>query len=174
MEKINFINNSTPALNATNLNKLQDNVEDAIQDLEDSESAKIKTTETTSNTDTYSCNYINSIVESGSNANGTYIKYIDGTMICARKITLSSVPVNSTWGSWYYYYDNTTYSFVNEFISTPILQKTLVAPTPAGALLGDYGDSNVTTSGFRGITLIRPTSNTVTADIYITAIGKWK
>ena len=32
MEKIDFINNSTPALNATNLNKLQDNTEDAIED----------------------------------------------------------------------------------------------------------------------------------------------
>ena len=31
MEKINFINNSEPALNATNLNKLQDNVENAIK-----------------------------------------------------------------------------------------------------------------------------------------------
>lgn len=30
MEKINFINNQQPALNATNLNQLQDNVEDAI------------------------------------------------------------------------------------------------------------------------------------------------
>lgn len=30
MEKINFVNNSLPAINDTNLNKLQDNVEDAI------------------------------------------------------------------------------------------------------------------------------------------------
>ena len=34
MEKINFINQTTPALNATNLNKLQDNVEDAIEETE--------------------------------------------------------------------------------------------------------------------------------------------
>lgn len=32
MEKIDFVNNSTPALNATNLNKLQDNIEDAIEE----------------------------------------------------------------------------------------------------------------------------------------------
>jgi len=32
MEKINFVNDTTPALNATNLNMLQDNVEDAIDD----------------------------------------------------------------------------------------------------------------------------------------------
>jgi len=33
MEKINFVNDTTPALNATNLNKLQQNVEDDIGDL---------------------------------------------------------------------------------------------------------------------------------------------
>lgn len=48
MEKINFVNNSTPALNSTNLNKLQDNIEDSI-----------KSQKTLSDTDTYSCNYIN-------------------------------------------------------------------------------------------------------------------
>ena len=33
MEKINFINNQAPALNATNLNQIQDNVENAINEL---------------------------------------------------------------------------------------------------------------------------------------------
>lgn len=32
MEKIDFINNSTPALNARNLNKLQDNIEDTLEE----------------------------------------------------------------------------------------------------------------------------------------------
>lgn len=56
MDKINFQNlpsTSTP-INATNLNQLQTNVENAI----------------------------NAVVESGSTANGNYIKYPDGTMIC--------------------------------------------------------------------------------------------
>lgn len=37
MEKINFVNDTTPALNATNLNKMQDNVEDVTGDLSDLE-----------------------------------------------------------------------------------------------------------------------------------------
>ena len=74
MEKINFINNQQPAVNDTNLNKLQDNVEDAIQEVQDSVDSKIdvssiKTAETTSNTDTYSCNYINEIDSKYENAN---------------------------------------------------------------------------------------------------------
>lgn len=66
MEKINFVNNSTPALNSTNLNKLQDNIEDSI-----------KSQKTLSDTDTYSCNYINEIITSGNN----YTKFNDGTLI---------------------------------------------------------------------------------------------
>lgn len=33
MQKIVFINNSPPALNSTNLNQLQDNVEEAIENV---------------------------------------------------------------------------------------------------------------------------------------------
>ena len=32
MERIVFVNNQAPALNATNLNKLQDNVEEALDE----------------------------------------------------------------------------------------------------------------------------------------------
>lgn len=39
MEKINFVNDTTPALNATNLNKLQQNVEDVTGDLSDLETS---------------------------------------------------------------------------------------------------------------------------------------
>ena len=68
IEKIDFINNQQPALNATNLNKIQDNVEDAIQEVQDDVDTKltpnnIKSTQTTSATDTYSCNHINEIVK---------------------------------------------------------------------------------------------------------------
>lgn len=56
MEKIDFVNNSTPALNARNLNKLQDNIEDAIGE---SGGVTVRTVETTSDTETYSCNFTN-------------------------------------------------------------------------------------------------------------------
>lgn len=72
MEKINFVNLSTPALNATNLNKLQDNVEDAIdeleatqddkiEELETTQNNKVKTQKTSSDTDVYCCNYVNEL-----------------------------------------------------------------------------------------------------------------
>lgn len=61
MEKIDFINNSQPALNATNLNKMQQNIEEAVEELELEQNNKVKTTKTISDTDTYSCNYVNLI-----------------------------------------------------------------------------------------------------------------
>lgn len=53
MEKITFVNENAPYVSAENLNQMQDNVESAI----------------------------NGIIETGSNNNGRWIKWADGTMI---------------------------------------------------------------------------------------------
>ena len=58
MEKITFVNENAPYVSAENLNQMQDNVENAI----------------------------NGIVERGSNANGEYIKFSNGTMICTKRL----------------------------------------------------------------------------------------
>lgn len=73
MEKINFKNKGQPGAipaNADNLNLMQNNVENSF-----------KSNKTISDKDTYSCNYVNSIIESGSNSNGNWVKFNDGTMI---------------------------------------------------------------------------------------------
>ena len=87
MEKINFVNNSTPAINETNLNKLQDNAEDAIQEVIN----KIKTTETNSDTDTYSCNYINSSNSYSTNEVKTNKVWIDGKPIYRKVVDLGTI-----------------------------------------------------------------------------------
>ncbi len=66
MEKINFINNQQPAINDTNLNKLQDNVEDAIGDVQTDinnklDKTSVKNTHSTSIENVYSCNYVNEL-----------------------------------------------------------------------------------------------------------------
>ena len=48
---------------------------------------------------------INSVVESGSNTNGDYIKYSDGTMICTKKVT-GQAKITATWGNLYDTGDN--------------------------------------------------------------------
>lgn len=86
MEKMVVVNGETPA-NAYFMNKLQDNVENAIAE-------QINTQNTTSDSETYSCNYINGIVESGNNANGYYVKFIDGTLICYGVVNNITTPAN--------------------------------------------------------------------------------
>ena len=71
MDKIKFVNNGQPAINDTNLNQMQTNIENAINAI---------------------------IVESGSNANGSYIKWSDGTMICRKKVTGTAVIDDSYYG----------------------------------------------------------------------------
>lgn len=72
MNKINFQNNITKA-NADTFNTLQDNVEDAI----------------------------NNVVEAGNNTNGNYIKYENGTLVCWGNRTFNNVACTVAWGSLY-------------------------------------------------------------------------
>ena len=44
---------------------------------------------------------LGNIVESGSNENGTYIKYDGGIMICFKTITITGVNINNSWGALY-------------------------------------------------------------------------
>lgn len=130
--------------------------------------------------DTYSCDYINNqlavIVESGSNANGSWTKWSDGTMICRQKIETGTVNINISWGNVYVYSQNgVDYNFPQEFIEEPILS---VSPgnchTAYGYWLGDYGNRVVTKSYWRGWCLMRPTSCEVSTSLHVIAIGRWK
>lgn len=78
-----------------------------------------KTEKTTSDTETYSCNYINGIVESGSNENGNWIKYNDGTMICTAAKLFENVSADNSWGSLYETPELSLGNFPQPFISTP-------------------------------------------------------
>lgn len=69
---------------------------------------------------------INSIVESGSNTNGDYIKYSDGTMICIKKITFTNVVINAVWGSVYETASTLDFGdYAQEFIEIPNVAVTL-------------------------------------------------
>ena len=59
--------------------------------------ANVSNTSSNSQVDTYSCNYINGIIESSANANGYYTKYADGTLIC--RYYVGPVTTNGNSGS---------------------------------------------------------------------------
>lgn len=174
MEKINFVNDTTPALNATNLNKLQQNVEDAIGDVQTDinnklDKTSVKNTYSTSATDTYSCNYVNSIVESGSNTNGTYIKYADGTMICTKQ--LSGSASFSVWFSPIYLADVSAGSWPQSFVS---LKSVVGTNTASQTSIFAIYDPTITSAGTARIINIANSTGTKNYNLNIVAIGTWK
>lgn len=159
MEKINFLNNSQPALNATNLNKLQDNVENAIAE-------QINTQNTTSDSETYSCNYINGIVESGNNANGYYVKFIDGTLICYGVVNNITTPANDG--------ISTLITLPISFINTNYNVSFTIVNGGAYWASVNISMNNKNTSNFRMSTWNEAGSDNTNQSYSYIAIGKWK
>lgn len=115
---------------------------------------------------------INSVVESGSNANGDYIKYSDGTMICTKKVT-GQAKITSTWGNLYDTGDNPLDlgDWAIPFIDVPIVS------------ISFYGANGQWVEGFQTsttkekigkISIASATSKTANAYYNIIGIGKWK
>jgi len=108
---------------------------------------------------------LNDIVESGNNANGYYIKYYDGTMICYGFVSFSANSNTETW------------TFPKTFIDTNIF----VSGTPM-YVAGKSNSANiiVTTSTISttSVVLINwfagETTPNYARDIRVFAIGRWK
>ena len=138
-----------------------------------------KTTKTTSDTETYSCNYVNGIVESGSNENGNWIKYSDGTMICTATKLFENVSVTNSWGNLYETEELILGNFPQPFISTPegINCIMITNSNSSGKGSGGFVEYIVqTTNTFWGKTAIAKPASSAAANIGLSliAIGKWK
>lgn len=139
-------------------------------------SNSISNVKTTGTTNTYSCDYINGIVESGSNENGNWIKYNDGTMICTQRFE-KTINIQTTWGSWYYGYvtcKNYPIAFVGDL---PTVSCTVYPKTSSWCFgqLAYSNDGPQTLSNPGSVMCIRPTSQAnVDVTVQIIAIGKWK
>ena len=165
MEKINFVNNTTPALNATNLNKLQQNVEDDIGDL-----SELNTTSKDN-----IVNAINEvIVESGSNSNGSWIKYSNGTLIQYGEYTQSSANTTTALPSGGYRSSGYNVDFPIEFYEIP----GTINVVSSGGLIDNgviLANANTTKTYFQILWWSVSAISTVQAHkaTWI-AIGKWK
>ena len=142
MEKINFVNGQSPYISATNLNNLQDNVE--------------------------TINAI--IVESGSNANGSYIKWSDGTMICYGRASMS-FPINIEFGS-VFRSDIQSISLPYSFIDTNYVV-TLQGIAPVHACYAVDDDKSVNLFKFYPVGFVSQASVS-SRNIEYMCIGKWK
>lgn len=115
------------------------------------------------------------IYDSGSNLNGSWIRYEDGTMICYKTIT-GTIDITTAWGSLYTSLDLQLGDLPQTFTSLPVI---IYSPqTQSGTqymVTGSNGGDHRTNSSCGDICLVRPLSKTdVQFVIDIIAIGCWK
>lgn len=129
-----------------------------------------------SQTDVYSCNYINTIVESGSNENGSWEKWANGTMICRCTKSYPISTPNKT-GPLYYGY-RVLDDFPQPFIERPDITYSFFDSGDTVALQPYSLDSSVALSRTSAGAVYPLTINQHTSDVYIyigyIAVGKWK
>ena len=111
---------------------------------------------------------VSETIESGSNANGKYMKYADGTMICTKTIAFTGA-VNTPSGALYESVNIDLGNFAQSFYSTPCVSLTT-------STYGVVAGARTITKSYAGVTnILRSTSmSNLTADIYLIAIGRWK
>ena len=111
------------------------------------------------------------IIESGSNSNGSWIKYSDGTMICHGYSQFSGVNINTSWGSLYETANSLSLgNLPQEFISRPNVFLFSWQPFFIERV---YNANNATSWG--SFYPVRPTIATnMEIGVSKLAIGKWK
>ena len=152
MNKIVFVNNGQPAINDTNLNQMQTNIANAISTLE----TKIDTE-------------IGQIIESGSNTNGSYIKFSDGTMICRKYINFGQKAISNEWGSFYESEKMTIGNYPEPFIEIP-----QIFVMPLNTFFIEKDATGISKTSWGDFYAVRPVSQAIYIPVDCFAIGKWK
>lgn len=168
MAKITYLDKVALNENAdiSDINKVKANDMNEIKNVVN---GLVKIEKTISDEETYACNYINDLMEFGSNDNGNYIKYYDGTLICyADKYATSSL--FDYWGQ--LKRGQVTVTFPQTFISTPSVNVGLInAETFAQLSIAADG---ITTSGFTAKVFKPNAASSIGVNFNYISIGKWK
>lgn len=115
-------------------------------------------------------NVIGSEIESGSNENGNWVKYSDGTMICTKVQELGRVETTTSFGNIYWSNDIHSWTYPQTFLEVPdYVNMSPFTTSIAGCCL----QSTPTTTGATCF-LYAFTSGTRETSIYWMAIGRWK
>lgn len=116
--------------------------------------------------------YIDSVVESGSNTNGYYVKYADGTMICTKSEAIEILQTQwVAWGSMQNVGGVSVGSWAETFYSTPIVNATISGDSAWLEKITNFTTTSCGTVGF-----VRPNNpgRTTNFNVQIVAIGRWK
>lgn len=110
------------------------------------------------------------IIESGSNANGSYVKYADGTMICRHKIITTLVMTTAT-GSCYRSII-TDWTFPVAFVGTYFFSVQPFSTSDTRHVWGSVQNAISPTSATYCV--LSPISTTWELHVSLSAIGRWK
>ena len=128
-----------------------------------------------SQTDTYSCDYVNRIIETGSNANGEWIKYANGIMEVTQKYTIDSKKVYVAMGTLKRVGLNVPPDFPQSFIEPPIVHITLHNCWLAWLMGAELKPTTTNATGGILIPIASATEVTLEGvEVHITAKGRWK
>lgn len=108
-------------------------------------------------------------IEKGTNANGTYIKFPDGTMICHNRVALNSINMQSAWGSLFISAKLPT-TFPATFFAAPVVSVTMENLTGDGAI---WMNESSDVGSFNG-RFVRGAALTFTGTMGWMAVGRWK
>ena len=109
------------------------------------------------------------IVESGSNSNGNYVKYYDGTMICTKKVSFNHT-FTEPWGALFTTSLIDLGDYAQPFLEVPTVNASIMSNYSCFIQrIGDYSATKVGTTY-----LSRPVNTNALGYIAIIAIGKWK
>lgn len=118
--------------------------------------------------------YLDTIVESGSNSNGEYTKYSDGTMICTKRVIKQNVKLTNSWYSLFNNENDTNIDLGNyaaTFIEEPVVNITYMGGNGCW-LINNNGHSASSPGKVQLCTVSSRTIGTCILDI--TAKGRWK
>lgn len=112
------------------------------------------------------------ITESGSNANGKYIKFDDGTMICYGKLDIASLAITTAIGSLFTSTAATAWTYPAAFIDSIVAVNGVVfGPGLACGIIAAYG----VTDSLYEYRIVSDSAITLTGgSIILKAIGRWK
>ena len=109
------------------------------------------------------------IIESGSNSNGNYIKYGDGTMICTKKVSFNNT-FTTAWGSMYTTDQISLGNWPVAFTEVPTVNASIMSNYSAFI----QGINGCTITAVGSTYLARPVNTNAQGYISIMAIGRWK
>jgi hypothetical protein len=112
------------------------------------------------------------IIETGTNANGTYTKWADGTMICSAILSLGSIAITTANGSMFVSSSTpgAAKTYPAAFIAAPRCQITAEGSS-ANVFVGTAGGG--TNSATPLVYFFSPVSSSQTVSMIFNAIGRW-